>query len=170
MEPFLLQDSLHELHGNEVSLVRFRGGDDQIPARLWPADGIEEALAKVAGGKQGKEPKLVLPADAISPEFPDDIEHGQVHAELLPRRLLGEVLGLLLAPVELHPLRHDEAEGIVHSLGRYGLHAVKDPGLVHLVLGEANRVEEAASKVAVDHSHGSVAKHEGENAPLVDFL
>ena len=47
---------------------------------------------------------------------------------------------------------------------------MKDPGLVHLVLGEANRVEEAASKVAVDHSHGSVAKHEGENAPLVDFL
>ena len=73
-------------------------------------------------------------------------------------------------PVEGDALVLDEAEGVVDPrLGdRPG--PVDQPGLVDLVLGEADRVQQAGAEVAVDHAHRRVAEHQGEDALPADLV
>jgi hypothetical protein len=84
----------------------------------------------------------------------------QVVAELLAGRLLVEVGGPVLAPVEGDALLLDEREGLIDALFLDAAAAIDDPGLIDLVLGEAVFVQAAGAEIAVDHAHRGVAEHQ----------
>ena len=57
------------------------------PFDFGPARRVEEPLGEVDGGAQRDEPELVLPAEAVGLELAEQVEHGEVVAELLAGRV-----------------------------------------------------------------------------------
>ena len=53
---------LHDFHGDQVALVGFGAGNDQIAVGFRPAAGVEQAFAKVAGRQHRQQAELILPA------------------------------------------------------------------------------------------------------------
>ncbi len=105
-----------------------------------------------------------MPAEAVRFELLEHVLDDEVVAELLAGRLLREVVGAVLAPVEGDALFLHEGEGPVDPRGVDPLSAVDDPRLVDLVLGEAVLVQESRPEVAVDHPHRRVAEHQDQRA------
>ena len=169
MEPFLFAEALQELHGNDVPLVGLRRRRDRVAVRLRAARRVEEALGEIRRRAQRDEAELVLPAQAVRRELVHEIERDEVVAELLARRVLVEVVGAVLLPVEGDALALHEGEGAVDALVLDALTAIDDPRLVDLVLGEAVWMEEAGAEITVDHPHRRVAEHEDQDLAGVDL-
>ena len=76
------EEALHQLHRDEVALVGLGAGDDDVAVRLGAGVRVEQALGEVAGGQEREQAELVLPAQAVGLELVEQVEHGQVAAEL----------------------------------------------------------------------------------------
>ena len=111
-----LEDPFHQLHRHQVALVGLGAGDDDLAVALGPGVRVEQALGEIAGRQQLEQAELVLPAQAIGLESVEQVEHGQVAAELLAGGLGREVLGVGFAPVEGDAPVLDEPECVVHPL------------------------------------------------------
>ena len=95
-----LEQPLHQLHRHEVPLVGLGAGDHDVAVPFGPGVRVEQPFGEVAGRQQLQQAELVLPAQAVGLELVEQVEHGQVAAELLAGGVGGEVLGLGLVPVE----------------------------------------------------------------------
>ena len=85
--------------------TRFPWSASVLVMTTWPfpsgrACEFSRPFGEVAGRQQLQEAELVLPAQAVGLELVEQVEHGQVAAELLAGGLGGEVLGVGLVPVE----------------------------------------------------------------------
>ena len=61
-------------------------------------------------------------------------------------------------------------KGIVHSALRDGAAAFEDPRLIHFMFRESNFRQHTRSKIAIDHPHGRIAKHQGQNTFRMDLV
>ena len=163
------QDAFHQLHRDEVSLVGLGAGDHDAAVSFGPAVGVEQALGEIAGRKEIEEPELVLPAQTVGLELCQQVERSEVAAELLAGCLGREVSSIRLVPVEDDAAVLDEVECVIDALVGDRLAAIEEPGLVDLVLGEADGIEQSWSEVSVDHAHRGVAEHERDHATAADF-
>ena len=85
--------------------TRFPWSASVLVITTWPlpsgrACELSSPSAKSLGGSRFKQAELVLPAQAIGLELGQQVEHGQVTAELLAGGRGCEVLGVGLLPVE----------------------------------------------------------------------
>jgi hypothetical protein len=85
MQSFFEQEPFHDFHGDEIPLIRFRAGDDQIAVRFRPASGIEQSFAEIAGRQHRQETELVLPSQAIGLKLRQQVQDGEIHGQLKPR-------------------------------------------------------------------------------------
>ena len=69
VQALLLEQALHQLHGDDVALVGLGGAGDGVAVRLGATGRVEEALGEVGGRAQRDEAELVLPADAVGLEL-----------------------------------------------------------------------------------------------------
>ena len=111
-----LEDALHELHGDQVSLVGLGAGDHDVAVAFGPRVRVQESLGEVAGREKVEQPELVLPADAVGLEFGEQVEDRQVTAKLLAGGRGREVQRVFLLPVERDAAVLDEPEGVVDAL------------------------------------------------------
>ena len=119
VEPLRLEEPLQQLHRHEVALVGLGASRRSVsPFVSGRQAELSSPSAKSDGGRSGMEAELVLPAQAVGLELLDQLEHGQVVAELLAGGGLGEVLGSLLAVVEGDALVAHEAPGVLDPGGR----------------------------------------------------
>ena len=86
-QPLRLEEALHQLHRHEVALVGLGAGDDDVAVPLGPGVRVQQPLAEVARRQEVQQAELVLPAQAVGLELVEQVEHGQVAAELLARRV-----------------------------------------------------------------------------------
>ena len=110
------EDPLHQLHGDQVSLVGLGAGDHDPAVSLGTAMGIEQALGEIAGRQELEEPELILPAHAIGLEFRQQVEHSQIAAELFAGGFRGEVGRILLVPMKDDAAVLDELECVGDAL------------------------------------------------------
>ena len=84
--------------------------------------------------------ELVLPAEAVGLELVEQVEHGQVVAELLAGRVARRSPRRSASPQwKVTPLVLDEREARRRSAASaIALAAIDEPGLIDLVLGEAD--------------------------------
>ena len=169
-QPLGFEDSFHQLHGDQVSLVGLGAGDHDVAVAFGPRVRVQEALGEIAGRQKVEQPELVLPAHAVGLEFGEQVEDGQVTAKLLAGGRGGEVERVFFVPVEGDAAVLDEPERVVDALVADGLGAIDQPGLIDLVLGEADRIEQARAEVAVDHAHRRIAEHQCQHSPAADAL
>ena len=88
------EDSLHQLHRHQVSLVGLGAGDHDVAVPFGPGVRVQQPLGEVAGRKQLEQAELVLPAQAVGLELGEQVEDGQVAAKLLAGGRGSEVLGV----------------------------------------------------------------------------
>ena len=170
VQPLGLEQPLHQLHGDEVALISLRGGDDHVAVALWPANGIEQPFGEIRRRPQRHQTELILPTHAVGFEFAHQVEHGQVVPQLFPRGVFVEVVRPVFAPVELHAAFLYEGHRTVESVIGDGTAPVDDPGLVDFVFRESDGSQPARAKVAVDHPHGRIPEHQGQNPSFPDLL
>ena len=115
------QDSLHQLHRDQVALVGLGAGDHDPAVALGPSVRVEQALGEIAGGQKLQEPELILPAQAVGLEFGQQVEHGQIAAKLFAGGFGGEIGGIWLIPVKDDAAVLHELECVVDALVGDGL-------------------------------------------------
>ena len=68
------------------------------------------------------------------------------------------------------PLCLDEGHRRVESIIGDGTAPVDDPGLVNFVFRESDGSQPPRAKVPVDHPHGRIPEHQGQNPSFPDLL
>ena len=130
---------------------------------------VEQALGQVAGGREVLQALLVLDADGGAAEFFGQAHGSDVHAALLERLFLRQLLFIIAAPGELHPplLKpvQDAARLRIANAERLGV----ERGLAEAFLEDAGGVEQLVGEDGVEHPHATLIEHAHDGLAPAEF-
>ena len=125
----------------------------------WAVGAVEHAFDEVGSGAKIFETLLVLDTECIAAVGVADAASGDVHLTLLDDLLLGEVVFLALAKVEVEALLFDKAEDFFGFGFGHSFHLGVERALAELLFINACLEKELVGNGGIIHAHAELVEY-----------